>query len=154
MGQYLKFFSGVVLLLLLAVAAWAAPVTVSDAYVRLPVPGQTMTAAFFRLQSKSDKPLELTQVSCSCAQRTELHASTSADGVMKMRQQASFTLAPGASADFAPGGWHVMLFDVDSALRSNDTAELTLQFAGGETVPVTASVKSVFDEPDHKHHHH
>ena len=154
MGQCVKFFSCVVLLWVWASVVQAAPVTVSEAYVRLPVPGQTMTAAFFRLQSTSDEPLVLSRVSCSCAQRTELHASTSADGIMKMRKQSSFTLAAGARADFAPGGWHVMLFDVDTSLRSSDTAELILHFADGEAVPVTASIKSVFDEPDHKHHHH
>ena len=70
----------------------------------------------------------------------ELHRTVAADGVARMEPVDGVTLAPGASASFAPGGLHVMLIGVERALAEGDTFGLALVFDSGDTVRVVAPV--------------
>ncbi|MDO3382895.1 copper chaperone PCu(A)C [Gilvimarinus algae] len=130
-----------------------ADVLSSDAYVRLPVPGQKNAAAFMTLRNRAEKDRVLTSVSCSCAAKAELHSHRNEGGVMKMRREASVKLPAAGSFEFAPGGWHIMLLDFNRALRTGDAVDITLSFANGDTLQVPAVTKSVFDSSDHQHHH-
>ncbi|WP_020210220.1 copper chaperone PCu(A)C [Gilvimarinus chinensis] len=134
-------------------SAAAQSITVSDASMRLPVPGQSTSAAYFKIENRSDSAAVLQALACTCSKSAELHSHSSENGVMKMRREESLTLAAGESFTFASGGWHVMLKDVYKTVRSGDTVELTLSFAKREPVVVPVHVTSLFDEPDHQHHH-
>ncbi len=153
-----RIFTAAVFLFLMCggffpLSATAQSISVSDASMRLPVPGQTSSAAYFKIVNNSDTDAVLQGLSCTCSSSAELHSHSTENGVMKMRQEESLALAAGASFTFASGGWHVMLKEVNKSVRSGDTVELTLTFAKHKPVVVPVRVTSLFDETDHQHHH-
>ena len=118
-------------------AAPAAPVTVTAAWVRLPaVPGRP-AAAYFTLTGGA-VAARLTGVASPAAKRAEMHRSATADGIASMAAVAEVAIPPRAIVRFASGGYHVMLFGLDSKLRPGQPVPLTLRFAGGGTTTVAA----------------
>lgn len=135
----------------LAVAACSqAPVatTVDGAWVRLPaVPGNP-GAAYFTIHGGS-AGATLVKVSAKFAVRTEMHETMAADHgsssgaagqMMTMTPVKDVSVPAGGTVKFAPGGKHVMLFDVTPDIHAGDKAPLTLGFADGKNVEVQAVV--------------
>jgi copper(I)-binding protein len=122
---------------------------VTEAYIHLPLPGKSTTAGYFTITNSSKQAVVLTGVETDIAARAELHSHTHDQGVMRMRKESEIVIAAQATLAFAPGSWHVMLFDVQSGLTSGDSLQLTLRFADNSVLPVVARIRSLFDQ----HHH-
>lgn len=147
------------LFLISAILFAAAPVSagsqlqtdlvVEDAYVYLPIPGRTSTAAFFTLRNNAAQAATLVGVKTESARAAELHSHSHEDGMMRMRREDRVIIPASGSISFAPGSWHVMLFDVASGLSTGGQVHLTLEFSDGKILPVTAQVRSRFDTPQH-----
>ena len=58
------------------------------------------------------------------------------------------SLGAGKTIKFAPGGYHVMLDDLDPKLRFAKDAELTLTFDGGDKASMRAPVTTMQDQMD------
>lgn len=113
--------------------------TVSNAWVRLPaVPGRPAAAYFTLSGGAADDAV--VSVTTPAAQRTELHESMEQGGVMSMAAIENVPLGAGAAMDFAPGGKHVMLFDVSGDLAAGGTTELTVAFRDAPAVTVQAAL--------------
>jgi copper(I)-binding protein len=122
---------------------------VSDAYVYVPIAGRNITAGYFTLSNQSEKDYQLVGAESAAVGRIELHSHQHEDGVMKMRREERVTLAAGSQLVFAPGGLHLMLFDLAQGLQSGQQLDLTLIFDDGTRLPLEAQVKSRFDRPHH-----
>lgn len=139
-------------LVLMAAPAAAAP-TVSDASIRLPVLTGRPAAGFVMVMS--DKADVLTGVSSPKAGRIEMHSVVTDNGVMRMRQQSSMAVPAGGMLHMAPGGNHLMLFDLASGLKAGDTLPLALTFQSGAKVTVDAKVAASGTPPEtHGDHQH
>lgn len=115
-------------------------VSVTGAWVRLAaVPGRP--AAGYLTLFAGAAPIELVSVSSPLA-RIELHSTSMAGGVMRMDKLPSVRVAAGGQTSFAPGGAHLMLFDVPATVKPGATLPLVLHFAGGETLKVDAIVRA------------
>ena len=113
---------------------------VDGAWIRLPaVPGRP-GAAYFTLHGGA-ADATLVAVASPRAARAELHESM-ANG---MRPVVSVPVPAGGIVSFAPGGRHVMLFDLDPRLPPGSSAALTLSFADGRTLSTTAPVVGAAD---------
>ena len=135
--------AGSVVLLVAAMVMAAAPadagvpgLRVTGAWVRLAAVAGRPAAGYFTLTTSA--PAVLTGV-VSPNVRIELHDMTAAGGVMRMRSLSSVRADAGAPVRFAPGGAHLMLFDV-ARLRPGATLPLTFVFADGTRVAVAATV--------------
>ena len=94
-------------------------------------------------ESASGPPRKLVAVAVAMAGRTEMH-ETAKDGAMStMKPVGDVPIASGETVRFAPGGYHVMLFDLDPRLRFEKTARLTLTFDNGDKAAVAAPVTTV-----------
>lgn len=102
----------------------AQPVTVKDAWVRAPAPGQKVAGAYMELLSRTH--MALTAVASSAAARVELHSTSMEEGVMRMRPVARIELPAGKPVKLAPGGLHVMLVGIKQPLKPGDKVPLTL----------------------------
>ena len=109
-----------------------ADVAVKDAWVRTTVPGQKGTGAFMSLTAKSD--LRLVGVSSPVAGVAEVHEMTMNGDVMQMRAVAGVDLPAGKAVALQPGGFHVMLLDLKTALPKSATVPLTLLFKDAKGV--------------------
>jgi periplasmic copper chaperone A len=109
-----------------------ADVTVKDAWVRTTVPGQKGTGAFMSITAKSD--LRLVGASSAVAGVTEVHEMKMNGDVMQMRAVSGLDLPAGKAVALQPGGLHVMLLDLKTALPKNTTVPLTLLFKDAKGV--------------------
>lgn len=117
------------------------------AWVRLPAVAGRPGAAYFTLHGGSE-PATLLAVSAPFAIRAEMHESMKgAGGMMSMAPLKQVAVAPKAEVQFAPGGNHVMLFDLAPNLQPGSKAPLRLSFADGKTVEVQAVIVGAGD-PD------
>lgn len=105
-------------------AAVAQPVTVNDAWVRAPAPGQKVAGAYMELTSKQRS--FLVSVASPAAGAAEMHITTLDGGIMKMRPVGKIELPGGKPVKLAPGGVHVMLLDLKQPLKPGDKVSLTL----------------------------
>lgn len=123
------------------VAAHAADVTVSDAWIRASVQGQGSTGAFMTLTAR--EPLVLTGASTPVAGTASLHQMRMQGDVMQMNAvDAGLSLAPGKPVQLRPGSYHIMLMGLKAPLQPNTTVPLTLQFrnAAGKSSELKLSV--------------
>lgn len=72
---------------------------------------------------------------------------------MKMRAlQAGLEPSAGETVTLKPGGYHVMMFDLNDPLKECDMIEITLEFAKAGTVTVAVHGKTA--ESGHSAHSH
>lgn len=140
--------------LMLASTVLQAAVVVHDGYVRAPVPGQNMAAAFMVISNDGDKPLELVAVKSDVAAALELHGHSNDNGIMRMRQIDRLPVPAKGEVVLAPGGLHLMLIDLRRPLVEKQQVAFTLVFADGSEVRVQMPVISVMNEAPSGHAHH
>ena len=115
-----------------------SPLTFDNAWVRAPVAGRTVTAAYCDVTNSGDRPVDLIGFdSDHPGLRVEMHESTERGGMMQMRRLARVTIPAKATVSFAPGGKHLMLFGFDGSTEV--TLAATLE--SGETIPVVFATR-------------
>ena len=129
------------------------PMNVRNAWVRAPVAGQPVVAAYLELESPRDAVL--VGVESALAGRVELHAMTMEGGVMRMRQVPRIDLPANKPVKLAPGGLHLMLFGVKEPVKPGSSVPLTLivESADGtrSAVRVDAAVRTGAPAMEHAH---
>lgn len=135
-------------------AARGESVTVKDAWVRAPAPGQKVAGAYMELVSRTN--MVLTAVASPAAASVELHRTSMEGGVMRMRPVARIELPAGKAVKLAPGGLHIMLVDLRQPLKPGDRVQLTLTVeragvANRSTVTIEAEVREAGSATDHRH---
>ena len=103
-----------------------ADVAISDAWVRANVPGQSVGAAYMTLKSPQNSTL--IYIETPAADIVEIHSMSMTNNVMKMRKLEELPLKAGKVEKLAPGGFHLMLFDLKKSLKAGDKADFTLCF--------------------------
>ena len=118
-----------------------ADLSLADAWVKSAESG--MSAVFGTLTNASSSAVTLVGAASSAAGMVQLH-ETNADGSggMSMKEkEGGFAIPAGGELRLEPGGDHIMLMDLTAPLLAGDAVEVTLQFAGGAELPITATVK-------------
>lgn len=138
-----------------AVSAAATAPVVSDAWIAEAPPGARHNAAYLSLRN-GNRADTLLAVESPVAEVAELHAMQEAGGLLRMRQESSLALAPGAWVQMAPGGRHIMLINMKRSLRVGERVPLRLRFRRAGVISVEAEVRPlpVDDGADHAGHHH
>jgi periplasmic copper chaperone A len=129
-------------------------ITIEDGWVRATAgtDDPTMSAAFMVINNGTDKDVALTAAASPVAGMVQLHEMVMADGDMVMQEVADgITVAAGRGKVLEPGGFHVMLMDVQQELAPGDEAEVTLTFSDGSTQTLTLPVKEFTEEEGHHH---
>ncbi len=115
-------------LIAIAVLPYAAPaadaIRVIDPWARATVPGQKVGGVYMEIVSPHDA--RLVGVSSPAAGAAEVHSMTMDGGTMRMRAVEALDLPAGTTVKLAPGGFHVMLFDLKTPLVAGQKVPLTL----------------------------
>ena len=130
----------VVALLLLPHIVSAESLMVENAIVPQAPPTAMAHAAYMDLHNQSDQTKALIGVSAPGYAMAHLHLSKEEDGVATMTAVEQIDISPGQSLTLKPGSLHIMLMRPKGTLEKGGSVDLTLEFANGETVPVSASV--------------
>ena len=141
----MRGFSGIVAVALLASCQQPAELKADGAWVRLPAAAGRPGAAYFTVHG-GDAADTLLAVSTPAALRTELHETGKGEhGMMTMAPIKDVAVPARGALSFAPGGKHVMLFDLGPRVAAGQRIPLRLSFAGGKTLEVQAMVVSAGD---------
>ena len=137
--------TSVVLSVCLTTSVYAQSVEVNEAWVRGTVQGQNATGAFMELTGKSNA--RLVGAASPVAKTVEVHNMKVENGVMKMFPVDGVDLPAGKPVKLAPGGYHVMLMDLQKPLSAGDKVPLKLTFELAnkkrETVDLNVEVRDI-----------
>lgn len=136
----------------------SGPVLVGDlvvkgAWARPTVGSSRLTAVYLTIVNNGKAADKLVGAASPSAGTAELHTHVRSGGTMKMRAVTEIAIAAGETASLEPGGDHIMLIDLTSALEAGDTLDLTLTFEAAGSVDITVPVLA-HDDGDHGDHGH
>ena len=121
-----RFFALFSLILLLGACEQNHGVAIMDNWVRANAPGQNVGAAYMTLLSARDSTM--IKAEADIAGSVEIHSMSMENGVMKMRMLEELPLKAGKAEKLAPGGFHLMLFDLKKPLTVGENVNFTLSF--------------------------
>jgi len=136
-------------------AAWAANISVSDAWARATMPGQKVSGAYMQIQSDVDA--HLISASSPAVPRVEVHEMKMDGDVMRMREVKAVDLPKGKTVSLEPGGYHIMLMNLPKPIAAGEVIPLTLVVESGgkrQTVEVRAEARAPGSSPMPNHMHH
>jgi periplasmic copper chaperone A len=144
----MRSFFSILSVLFLATGCQQAPKAahIDHAWVRLPAVSGSPGAAYFTLHGGPADDRLMT-VSSPLAVRAEMHDMSMSGGMASMAaMEAGVELPKGGAVTFAPGGKHVMLFDIAPKAVAGRKLPLTLSFASGATLSAEADIVAAGDE--------
>lgn len=109
------------------------------AWVRLGAVTGRPAAAYLDIHG-GPKPATLIGITTDGAVKAELHQSMQQGTMATMKPLAKVEIPANKVVKFAPGGMHVMFFDMNAAIKPGDTITLTLTFADGTRILQDAGV--------------
>lgn len=102
-----------------------------------------MAAVFGTFTNTGDHDARIVSGESPLAGRVEVHEVVpNASGAMTMRPKADgLTVPAGGTRELIPGGDHLMLMDLKQPLNPGADVTLTVVFADGSTIPLTAQIR-------------
>ena len=126
MSKIKYFLSFLVVSCLLSACEVNNKVAVIDSWARANAPGQTVGAAYMTFVSAQDSTF--VKAETTIASSVEIHSMKMTNGVMKMRMLNELPISAGKPEKLAPGGFHLMLFDLKKQLIAGEKIDVTLTF--------------------------
>ena len=121
---------------------FAGDLQIAKAWSPLAPPTSKVHAVYFTLENAGAEPRSLISVTSALHKMAHLHESKEKDGVATMAMLAQIEIAPGKSLEMKMGGLHVMLMGAQADISAGTEIPLTLTFANGETLSISATVKA------------
>ena len=131
---------------LLALAGCGSPteIHVTNAWVRLPAaPGRPAGAYFTLHGGKADATL--ISISSDVAIKAEMHETVKSGAMSAMKPIEQLALPAAGKLVLAPGGKHVMLFDVNPGVKPGAPVPLLFTFADGQRITYKATAVGAGD---------
>lgn len=105
----------------------------------LPVVAGRPGAVYFTLRNDGDATATLVGVHVAGTGQAQMHKTEGG----AMNPVPEVDIPAGSSVEFAPGGLHVMAFDVDESLKDGESAELTVTFRDGDKLSMPLRVETM-----------
>jgi copper(I)-binding protein len=122
----------------------AGDLVITQAWSRATPNGAKIGSGYFTIENKGTTADRLVGVSADVAGKVEVHEMAMKEGVMTMRPlQAGFVIDPGKTVKLAPGGYHLMMFDLKSPLKQGDALPVMLEFEKAGKVKVSLDVQGI-----------
>lgn len=136
-----------------AEAPASANLEIRDAWAT-PTPGGVQVAAgYITIVNATAADDRLVSISTPRAGRAEAHDMSMEDGVMRMRAlEDGLVIGAGETVTLAPGGRHLMFFDVTQPFTDGEEIPLTLTFEHAGEISAVMSVRRPTAASDHSGH--
>jgi len=108
------------------------PLVASGIEITAAVAGSGVSAGYLTLSNQSDTELHVTAISSPDYEAVEIHRTTLAGGVAKMRRIEALAIPPHESVTLERSGLHLMLMR-----RRNAAEKVTLNFYSGDAPLLT-----------------
>ena len=122
----------------------ASEVLVENAWSRASIGTARPGVAYMKIVNGGDEPVTLTGVRSGIATMSHVHmTSTNAEGISSMAPAHDIEIPPRKAFVLEPGGFHVMLMGLKTAMREGESHDLTLLFADGDPVTVEVPILGI-----------
>ena len=122
----------------------AGDLVITQAWSRATPGGAKVGGGYLTIENKGSAPDRLLGGSADVADRIQVHEMAMNNGVMTMRPlDKGLVIEPGKTVKLAPGGYHLMLFDLKSPLKQGDKLPVTLEFEKAGKVTLSLDVQGV-----------
>ncbi|OYW46496.1 MAG: hypothetical protein B7Z08_05600 [Sphingomonadales bacterium 32-68-7] len=121
-------------------------VTVTQGRLSLPPVKGNPAAVYFEIANAGDKDLMIRAATVEGAASTQLHQMGTWNLQPSMDQLMQVPVPKGQTVKFAPGGLHVMVYELSDTLAAGGTTQVTLNLVGGETVTFPVEIRAAGDE--------
>lgn len=122
----------------------AGDLVITQAWTRATPNGAKIGGGYLTIENKGTAADRLVSGSADAAGKVEVHEMSMDNGVMKMRAlDKGLTIEPGKTVKLAPGGYHLMMFDLKQPLKQGDKVPVTLEFEKAGKVTVSLDVQAV-----------
>jgi copper(I)-binding protein len=122
----------------------AGDLVISQAWSRATPSGAKVAGGYLTIENKGSVPDRLIGGAGDVAGKIEVHEMATNNGVMTMRPlDNGLTIEPGKIVKLAPGGYHLMMFDLKRQLKQGDKVPVTLEFEKAGKVTLSLEVQSV-----------
>ncbi len=125
------------------VKAESPKIIITEAYLNLPPPSHSTTAAYLQIANLDKSSITITGFDSTKATRVELHEHIHADGMMKMREVDQITLAGMKTEVFKPMGYHLMVFGLADDVVAGQSVDFTVTMASGERILFQAQARGL-----------
>ena len=123
----------------------AGSIVVSDAWTRPTAAGLTVGVAYFVVRNNGAAADAIVSASSPAAAQVEMHLTTLADGMARMRPLREIAVPARGKVAVAPGGIHLMLVDLAAPLAAGTYVPLVLQFRKAGRIEIRLAVQARAD---------
>lgn len=116
---------------------------VMNAWVKEAHPKAGVNAGYMKLINPGKSEVTLISAHSEQFESVEFHEMSMDEGMMMMNQLHKVSIGPNHSADFVPGGKHLMLRNPHAPLKAGDSVNISLEFSSGEVQQLTLEVLKV-----------
>ena len=122
----------------------AGDLVITQAWSRATPGGAKIGGAYLTIENKGSTADRLIGGSADIAGKVEVHEMVMTNGVMTMRPlDKGLSIEPGKTVKLAPGGYHLMMFDLKGPLKQGEKLPVTLLFEKAGKVQVSFDVAGV-----------
>jgi copper(I)-binding protein len=122
----------------------AGDLVITQAWSRATPNGAKIGSGYLTIENKGTVADRLIGVSADVAGKVDVHEMSMNNGVMTMRPlDKGLVVDPGKTVKLAPGGYHLMMFDLKSPLKQGDRLPVTLEFERAGKVAVSLDVQGI-----------
>ena len=114
---------------------------ITEAWLKQPMPGLKMSAAYMTIDNNTDQDLVLEKVTGPDAKFYEIHTHSKENGIMKMRKIETLTITSGKKHILKPMADHIMLLEMHETPFTKKSSHITLQFRGNKKLKVELNIK-------------
>jgi copper(I)-binding protein len=115
-------------------------ISVENAWARATT-ASAQAAAIYLTIIDHGTPDRLVAASTPVAARAELHETIHEGNVMKMRPVTSLAISQSAPISLSPGGYHIMLTQLNKPLAGGESFPLSLRFEKAGTIETIVTIK-------------
>ncbi len=122
----------------------AGDLVITQAWSRATPGGAKIGGGYLTIENKGSTPDRLIGGSADIAAKVEVHEMAMNNGVMTMRPlDRGLAIEPGKTVKLAPGGYHLMMFELKGPLKQGDKLPVTLEFEKAGKVTISLDVQGV-----------
>jgi copper(I)-binding protein len=122
----------------------AGGLVITQAWSRATPNGAKVGGGYLTIENKGTAADRLIGASGDVAGKIEVHEMAMNNGVMTMRPlDKGLTIEPGQTVKLAPGGYHLMMFDLKAPLKQGDKVPVSLEFEKAGKVNLSLDVQGI-----------
>lgn len=117
-------------------------IAVSEAYIPQPPNGAAVAGGYLTITNEAGEADSLIGAASPRAGRVELHEMRMDGAMMMMRRVDAITVPARGETRLAPGGYHLMIFDMPAPIVAGERVPVTLTFAHAGAILVEMDVRA------------